>query len=419
MHNHAKSEEVRNIARRNKTDFTRNRKMTFEEHLKLMMTKRGMSLQMELRENRKEKMNITKQGYSKSRQKIRPEVFEYLNRKYVESIYKTKEILVYKGYLLLGVDGTTNELPNCQVLKEYYGISQGQKNSVGRVRARVEGVYDCLNHVMIASKIEPYKVSEKELALKLVKEVKENLPKEKTIMVFDRYYFGVEFVHELEKQGQKFVMRIRDDHYKEEKKEAGEDGIVEIKIRTNSIFYASEENKEELKKRKTIKVRIIKVEVGETVEYLATNLTEEEMNREEAKEVYHLRWEIEKGYDVIKNKIQIENYSSRTKEGIETEFYAGILVHNMIEDIASEAEEKKTRKGKYEYKVNKNILVGIYRQEIIRVLEIEEEPERELAYKKMIEEMSKNVVEIKPGRRYERRRMHSMNKYRHNLRRNS
>lgn len=69
--------------------------------------------------------------------------------------------------------------------------------------------------------------------------------------------------------------------------------------------------------------------------------------------------------------------------------------------------------------VNKNILVGIYRQEIIRVLEIEEEPERELAYKKMIEEMSKNVVEIKPGRRYERRRMHSMNKYRHNLRRNS
>lgn len=123
MYNQAKSEEVKNIARRNKTDFTRNRKMTFEEHLKLMMTKRGMSLQMELKENRKEKMSITKQGYSKSRQKIRPEVFEYLNRKYVESIYKTKEILVYKGYLLLGVDGTTNELPNCQVLKEYYGIS--------------------------------------------------------------------------------------------------------------------------------------------------------------------------------------------------------------------------------------------------------------------------------------------------------
>jgi len=39
-------------------------------------------------------------------------------------------------------------------------------------------------------------------------------------------------------------------------------------------------------------------------------------------------------------------------------------------------------------------------------------------YMNMIEELRKNVVPIKPGRRFERRKMHSMNKYRSNLRRN-
>jgi hypothetical protein len=37
---------------------------------------------------------------------------------------------------VLSVDGTMLEFPNCNELKEYYGLQLGQLGSVGRVRAR-------------------------------------------------------------------------------------------------------------------------------------------------------------------------------------------------------------------------------------------------------------------------------------------
>ena len=65
-----------------------------------------------------------------------------------------------------------------------------------------------------------------------------------------------------------------------------------------------------------------------------------------------------------------------------------------------------------------NILAGKFKKEFIEVLispTVEESTKR---YMNMIEELRKNVVPIKPGRRFERRKMQSMNKYRTNLRRN-
>ncbi len=49
----------------------------------------------------------------------------------------------------------------------------------------------------------------------------------------------------------------------------------------------------------------------ETEEHLSTNLKPEEITKEEAKDLYFVRWNIEKAFDVIKNKINIENFSSK------------------------------------------------------------------------------------------------------------
>lgn len=414
--------EIQKKAKLDEKSFIRNRKMNIKEHLIFIMNQKGKTLTMELREYGKQegKKRISKQAYSKQRTKINPKVFIEINDMYVRRIYEKSNITVYnKGYILLGVDGSTNELPNSEELKEHYGISQGQKNSVGRVRAKVGAIYDCCNDIMITSEIDKYEVSEKEIAMRMIKRVKEIIPEEKTIMIFDRYYFGVEFAYRLEKMGQKYVMRLREGHYQKEREKIEESEEVEIKIRSNSIYYAGEEVKEELKRLGKIKVRIIKVELEEGEEYLVTNLSEEELPSDEAKEIYFKRWEIEKAFDVMKNKLQIENYSSRKVIGIEQEYYAGNVIYNIIKDIKRAAEREKTRKGKYDYRINQNILVGIYRVEILRILGIKEDEARKVAYDEMIKEISQQVVEVKPGRKYCRRRMHSMNKYRHNLRRNS
>ena len=53
------------------------------------------------------------------------------------------------------------ELPNANELKEYFGVQEGQKGSVGRVRGRCLGIYDSLNKIMAITRLDPYNVSEK------------------------------------------------------------------------------------------------------------------------------------------------------------------------------------------------------------------------------------------------------------------
>ena len=192
---------------------------------------------------------ITKQAYSKQRKNLNPKVFKHLNNNYVRKIYEEINVVKYKGYIVLSIDGSTVELPNSLELKEYYGLSEGQKGSVGRVRVRTLGVYDSLNKIMVNTNIDPYSVSEKEQILKLLDEIIEFYKNEKILMIFDRYYFGIGFISKLEEKGVKYLIRMRENQYKKEEMNS-EDEKVNLKIRTNSIFYASPEEKERLKEKK-------------------------------------------------------------------------------------------------------------------------------------------------------------------------
>ena len=82
---------------------------------------------------------------------------------------------------------------------------------------------------------------------------------------------------------------MQNKHYKKEKLEMqSNDEEVNLKVRTNSVFYAeTEEERNELKKIKYVKTRIIKTIIpsGEE-EHLATNLIKEELSSKEAEELY-------------------------------------------------------------------------------------------------------------------------------------
>lgn len=418
------AEEYETIGRKNEKSFTRNRKMNFKDLANSIIFKKGKTLTLELAEftEKMGKEKITKQAYSKQRMNLNPELFVVLNNEYVEDIYREIEAKRYKGYLVLSIDGTTIEMPNCRELKEYYGLSEGQKGSVGRVRARALGVYDSLNEVLIKATVDPYKTSEKEQARQVLDEVIRILKNEKILIVFDRYYFGIAFIKLLEEKGLKYLMRMKNSDYKEEKSQmASNDEEIKLKVRTNTIFYANEEDKIRLKESRTLDARIIKTTLSSgNEEHLITNLSKEEMNEKEIKELYFTRWNIEKAFDVLKNKINIENFSAKTKIGVEQDFYAQILVYNMVMDMKRDAGERieKNPKKKYEYKVNMNILVGIFRKRFIDIVIMRDKKKRSKAYMEMIDEINENLVPIKPNRKYPRRRMHSMNKYRSNLRRN-
>ena len=249
------------IGRINIKSFTRNRKMNFYDLTTSIILKKGQTLTLELSEftEKMRKPNITKQAYSKQRQNLNPEVFKYINNEYIKKIYNEIPLETYKGYIVLSVDGSGIELPNCDVLKKHYGVTEGQKGSVGRVRAKALGIYDSLNKIMIKTTIDPYKKSEKDQFLDILDELLEFMEERKFLIIFDRYYFGLSFINKLEEKGIKYIIRQKIKDYKKEKEEMkSNDEKIKLKIRTNSIFYAKEEEREKLREKKYIETRIIK-----------------------------------------------------------------------------------------------------------------------------------------------------------------
>ena len=52
---------------------------------------------------------------------------------------------------------------------------------------------------------------------------------------------------------------------------------------------------------------------------------------------------------------------------LEQDFYSQILLYNILEDIRSDTIIDKKEENKYEYKVNMNIMVGIFWKKLIEV----------------------------------------------------
>ena len=98
----------------------------------------------------------------------------------------------------------------------------------------------------------------------------------------------------------------------------------------------------------------IKLENGE-YEYLASDIGYEVCNKEEINQLYQMSWGIESVFDDLKNKLQIENFTGEKPITIE-------------QDIATELSDSGTQKQKYEMQLNRNIGIGIIKEELILTL---------------------------------------------------
>lgn len=425
--NQLKSQEMKDIGRLTPTAFTRNRKMTFEDFGLCILNKKGLTLNMEL-ENFFDKKNnfentISKQDFSKQRQKLNPELFKVMNKEYITSFYNETNYKTFHGYILLAIDGSVMELPDTDNLKEYYGGITDKNNNVVVARTQTSGIYDCLNHIMIDSIIAPYKTSELSLAKENIKVALELLKNKKVLLIFDRGYPSIEFIYYLNKLGVKYLFRIKNQAYTSEKRlMKSKDEILDLKVTSGRIQHMTDENlREELKQQKNIKrIRITKIQLNDgTLEELISNLDLIEIPYDEMKALYYCRWNIEISYDVLKNKLQIENFSGYSQITIEQDFYAQILLYNMLEDMKQDAEKDLTQKEnlKYEYKINMNSLVGLFKLKVIEIAIEENDEKREQLYMVLLSKMQRYLVPIKPNRSFSRGTKNTNNKYTTNLRR--
>lgn len=423
-----KSQKIKEIGRFNSTDFTRNRKMNFENLGLCILNKKGLNLNMELEnffDNKNDFENtISKQNFSKQRKKLNPELFKALNKEYITSFYNETNYKTFHGYIILAIDGSVMELPNTDDLKYLYGGITDKNNNVIVFRAQTSGIYDCLNKMMIDSVIAPYKTSELSLAKENIKEALELLKDKKILLIFDRGYPSIEFIYYLNKLGIKYLFRIKNQAYISEKKRMkSNDEILDLKVTSGRIQHMTDENlKDEIKQQNLIKnIRITRITLNDgTIEELISNIPISEISYEEMKSLYYCRWSIELSYDVLKNKLYIENFSGYNKIAIEQDFYAQILLYNMLEDMKQDAESTITKKDnlKYEYKINMNSLVGLFKLKMIEIAIEDNDEKREQLYMMLISKIQRYLVPIKPNRSFSRDTKNTNNKHTTNFRRN-
>lgn len=423
IRNEINKDEIVIKSRLNCKDFTRKRKVNPKDIILYELNKKGLSSKMEILNfnNINDVKEISSVGFFKQREKLNPEVFTYLIHKAIKNFYTNfkDEVITFKGYVLLSIDGSDFEVPNTpEARKKYNGKQQEQC-----ARVTVSTCYDVLNKYTLDTIVENYDYSETKMAKMHLSTISDNniLDNFKSIIIEDRNYRNLSFFYNSIKSNQKFLVRISSKNYKNEtSKMKSNDEIIEIGYQRDRINYYKESDPElyeYLKNGNTIKIRCVKIELetGE-IEYLLTNLWNDNLTYKDINELYNLRWKIELNYRHLKGQLKIECITSSKEILIKQDIYSQVLVSNMLQPFIND-NDKELKKYKYKNKIktNDNMATGIFKNSLIYILLEENFEKRDQMMIEFNKAIVKYTVPIKPNRKYPRKN-NTKNRYHVNQR---
>lgn len=361
--------------------------MGFVEIILFQISTASKTLSVELHKYlTSKKIRVTeysKQAYSKARMKIKHAGYIALNDSLLEEYYKTEDYKSYKGYRLLGIDGSEIELQHGTAINREFGRVFTNTEGINASKSVV--IYDLLNELVIDSEMNIYNSSERASAIKQLKRMKTEGKSRKDIIVADRGFPSLEVFSELLSMSYDFVIRYSGHNFLRETLplvESNENDLeIEISLKSSYQRKRNPRIKELLSKGypDKIKLRVVKLTLSNGVkEYLITSvLDKNELTTKDFNEIYNLRWNEEVYFDFQKNIMEIENFTGKTVETIKQDYYCTILVGNLHSLIIADAQEEvdKETKGntklKYEkYKINKSVTFGIMKEQIYDLLTV-------------------------------------------------
>lgn len=386
-------------SRKKTTQFIRRRKLSFKGYIWYLLSNTKRSLTTGLRsfvnEFNEGKETLSKQAFSQGRQKIRPEAFRKIMDLTCHMFYEEAEVMKWNGMRVTAIDGSRLNLPTSQELADYFGI---QESSGEQVQALSSSLYDVLNGITIDAAVAPYNANERELAKVHLHYLKEHPLQDDTkeLVILDRGYPSGELVSVMEECGFKYVMRFNPT-FISPVKFTGTDCVIEHQFKQVRI---------------PLKLRIITLglDTGDK-EYLVTNLLDPTITEEDFRSLYKLRWGIETHYSDVKNKLWLEDFSTKTVEGIQQDFYATLTVGNLayiqIYDCKEEIEKQHNRKGnKHVYKANVNVTIGMLRDTVIRMVVADSDLKKRKLLKQLNADISRFVTPVRSGISSPRKKAH-------------
>jgi hypothetical protein len=324
--------------------------------------------------------------------------------KAVAGVLAERCIETWHGFLVYAIDGSKIALPtDLKLLLHFGAVGRGATSPT----AQGSVLYDVLNDIVLDAAIEPIATDERTLAKAHIAACGSIQPDRKKLFIFDRGYPSFGLIETLEGHGYSYVMRVREKFNLAIDAQKSNDGYVTLEKDGNAI-----------------RVRVVKfmLESGEQ-ETLVTNITDKRLGKKAFKKLYFLRWPVETKYDIVKNKLQLENFTSRTVNGVGQDFFASMYLANIAAAAAKDAQSEidKVREGKsnkYRYRANMNELIGVLKDRFVSALTEECDDKKTELINGIIEEIRQSVVPIRENRQIPRNPSPRKCKFHHNRKAN-
>ena len=392
-----------------KKDFTRNRKLPFEQIVKAILCMGGGSVANEMLDLFGFRADIaTTSAFVQQRAKILPEAFESLFDLFVKysSEYKT-----YHGLQLLAVDGS--DFLTATNPADPDSFFPGTEEQKPYNLLHLNALYDLTRHVYVDALLQKRRCEDECGALV---SMIDRSDLRNVLLLADRGYESYNVLAHLQEKDWKFLIRVKD--------ETGgiSSGLdlpsspeFDMSITLNLTRKQNNEVKQLLKDRNhyryvvhssrfdflpersrkhdptvfyPIIFRIVRFPITEdTFETVITNLDTDRFPPEELKKLYAMRWGIETSFRELKYTVGLQHFHAKKVEFVHQEIFARLTMYNFYELITqSVVIQQKDRK--YAYKVNFSAAVHICRQFFLRDLP----PPRVEAL------LAKHISPIRPGR---------------------
>ena len=349
---------------------------------------------------------VTKGAYTQAREKMGYSAFIELSNDIREGFYEDEHYHQYRGFRLVGIDGSLITLPNTQEMKEHFTkvsvVNQYKDKNKTIVKARMSVAYDLLNGVVLDAVLTDNRVHE----TTIVKQNHLQKISSNDLVILDRGYPSYEMFTLLEQQSD-YLIRIKSTTYKKytstffDEKSDVDDAVITIRPTTKQLKqYCIDENLP-----LELKVRFVRVELenGE-VEVLATSVLDtNRLSTDDFKELYFKRWGIETYYDIVKNRLTLENFTGITPHAIYQDFYATIFITNMEALISYELNlelETKPPQKKYQQKVNKSVALNTIKNYAFELLYLDADINHIL--QQIYQLLQTSLVSVRPNRKYKR-----------------
>ena len=377
-------DQVLNHFRKSEKDFIRTRKLPFERLVLLIakLCKKTLSIELEkFFEELGDPDTCSVSAFTQQRIKLKASFFIWGNRVLWSSYYHYSDPHSgrWKGLRIIAADGSNVSLVNTTALNSYFGGQSNQHNSF--VQAKTFYYYDVLNELVLFPRIAPYRYGEIKMAYEGIEQIQDDM-----LVIYDRNFCSYKMIalHLWAENEVKFIIRGKEKmKVIREFIESHQTSSIVHLLPTPDAINGLRESGFIITNQTSLKVRLIRVDLGKTTEVLVTNLWEEEGHTsDQFKELYFLRWAVETNISTQKNILQLESFSGLTVESVEQDFYATVLVANLHSILIKDAQRsinEQSEHRKYPMKVNRNksfgklksIIIPLFiQQDIPTILEI-------------------------------------------------